>query len=80
MQTYKTYARVEATGKMVLADLPFAEGTLVEVLVVNQTRTPAEREESWRALMRHVQQLPQSQALSDEDIAVEISAFANLHK
>jgi hypothetical protein len=77
MQAYKTYARIESTGRVVLSGLPFAEGSLVEVLVVNQSRTPAEREESWAALMRHVQALPPSQTLVDEDIAVEIEDFRN---
>lgn len=77
MQTYKTYARIESAGRVVLSDLPFAEGSLVEVLLVDQTRTPAEREASWAALMRHAQTLPQAQTLSDEDIAAEIEACRN---
>ncbi len=77
MQAYKTYARIEPTGRVVLSGLPFAEGSLVEVLVVNQSRTPAEREESWAALMQHVQALPPSQRLSDEDIATEIENYRN---
>jgi len=74
MQTYKTYARIEPSGRVVLSDLPFAEGSLVEVLLVDQTHTATEREASWAALMRHVQALPQAQTLSDEDIAAEIDA------
>ncbi len=75
MQAYKTYARVDASGKLSLENLPFAEGALVEVLVVDQHRTAPEREESWRRLMRQVQELPQVQALSDADIAAEIDAY-----
>jgi hypothetical protein len=77
MQTYKTYAKIESSGRIVLSDLPFAEGSLVEVLLVDQTRTAAEREASWAALMRHVQTLPQAQTLSDQDIAAEIDACRN---
>lgn len=75
MQAYKTYARVDSSGKLSLENLPFAEGVLVEVLVVDQNRSAPEREESWRRLMRQVQQLPQVQALSDDDIAAEIDAY-----
>ncbi len=74
MNTYKTYVQVDASGRLVLEGLPFREGCLVEVLVVDQSRQPAERAESWRALMRHVQALPQSQTIADEEIAEEIDA------
>jgi hypothetical protein len=60
-----------------LSGLPFTEGSLVEVLVVNQSRTPAEREESWAALMRHVQALPQAQTLNDDAITTEIKGHRN---
>lgn len=74
MNAYKTYVQIDASGRLVLEDLPFHPGALVEVLLVDQSRQPSERMESWKALMRHVQSLPQSQALSDADIAAEIEA------
>ncbi|MBS4095432.1 MAG: hypothetical protein KGZ83_01170 [Sulfuricella sp.] len=75
MQAYKTYARVDSSGRLSLENLPFAEGALVEVLVVDPHRSAPEREESWRRLMRQVQELPQVKALSDADIADEIDAY-----
>lgn len=74
MNAYKTYIRMDASSRVVLEGMPFPEGTLLEVLVVDQTRQPEERTESWRALMRHVQSLPQSATLTDEEIAAEIDA------
>ncbi|MBK5940259.1 hypothetical protein [Halochromatium roseum] len=74
MNAYKTYVRMDASNCLVLEGMPFPEGALLEVLVVDQTRQPEERTESWRALMRHVQSLPQSATLLDEDIAAEIDA------
>lgn len=74
MNAYKTYVRMDASSRVVLEGMPFPEGALLEVLVVDQTRQPEERAESWRALMRHVQRLPQSAVLTDEDIAAEIDA------
>ena len=73
MHAYKTYAHIEASGRIVLEGLPFREGAMVEVLLVAQNR--AERADSWAALMRHVQNLPQAQTISDADIAAEIAAF-----
>ncbi|OGT91550.1 MAG: hypothetical protein A2286_14025 [Gammaproteobacteria bacterium RIFOXYA12_FULL_61_12] len=77
MNTYKTYAEIDASGRVVLEGLPFRKGTLVEVLLVDQSRHPEERAESWRALMRHVQGLPQSANISDEYIAAEIKQVRN---
>jgi hypothetical protein len=72
MQVHKTTARIQATGELATTDLPFAPGTLVEVLVVGSERSAAEREQEWARLMKTVQALPQVQAISDEDIATEI--------
>ena len=74
MNTYQTYAQLDASGRLVLEGLPFNKGALLEVLVVDQTQQPEERADSWRALMRHVQGLPQAQGLTDADIAAEIEA------
>lgn len=74
MNAYKTYVRMDASSRVVLEGVPFPEGALLEVLVVDQTRQPEDRAENWRLLMQHVQSLPQSAALTDEDIAAEIDA------
>ncbi len=74
MNAYKTYIRMDASSRVVLEGMPFPEGALLEVLVVDQTRQPDERADIWRALIRHVQRLPQSAALTDADIAAEIDA------
>lgn len=74
MNTYKTYVQIDASGRLVLENLPFTEGSLLEVLVVDQSQQPEERVESWRALMRHVQGLPQAKSITEEDIAAEIDA------
>ncbi|WP_020561773.1 hypothetical protein [Methylosarcina fibrata] len=74
MNTYKTYVQIDASGRVVLEGLPFPEGSLLEVLVVDQTHQPKERVESWQALMRHVQSLPQAKSITDEEIAAEIEA------
>jgi len=74
MQAYKTYARVQSTGELAIAHLPFAPGTLVEVLVVGVERSAAEREAEWARMMQTVQALPLAATISDADIAAEIDA------
>jgi hypothetical protein len=73
-----TFDQMDAFDYLVLEGLPFADGSLLEVLEVlevDQTRQPGKRTESWRALMRHVLGLPQTIGLSDEDITAEIDAW-----
>nr|VFJ43690.1 MAG: hypothetical protein BECKDK2373B_GA0170837_100625 [Candidatus Kentron sp. DK] len=72
VNAYKTYAEIDASGRMVIESLPFPKGALLEVLIVDQNRQPSERAASWQALMRHVQDLPQSKNISEKDIAAEI--------
>jgi hypothetical protein len=79
MNAYKTYAQIDAGGRLVLEGLPFRDGALLEVLIIDPTQEPRERSEGWRALMRHVQALPHSKALSDEEIAAEIDAHRSGH-
>ena len=75
MNTFKTYAQVDASGGLALHGLPFNEGTLVEVLVVDQSRPRQQLANDWRELIRHVQGLPQTQEISDEDIRAEIETY-----
>ncbi|HRD93945.1 MAG TPA: hypothetical protein PK201_12550 [Accumulibacter sp.] len=68
MEVYKTTARIQATGELAITHLPFAPGTLVEVLVVRSERSAAEREQELTRLMQAVQ----AQTISEEDTAVEM--------
>jgi hypothetical protein len=79
MQTYKTYATVENSGRIVIDNLPFPSGSIVEILVVDPSGSPAERVANWNALMRHVQALPQSATIDENDIAAEIEAYRSGH-
>jgi hypothetical protein len=74
MQAYKTYARVQASGELAIGQLPFAPGSLVEVLIVGAERNAVEREQEWGRLMQTVQALPQALSISEADIAAEIDA------
>jgi hypothetical protein len=77
MKAYKTYAEVDSSGRLVLDRLPFKEGVLLEVLIVDQSMQGDEKVSSWQALMRHAQNLPQSSTITDEDIAAEIYDVRN---
>lgn len=74
MNTFKTYVQLDASRRIVLEGLPFPAGSLLEVLVVDQAHQPKERVASWQELMRHVQGLPVSKTITDEEIAAEIDS------
>jgi hypothetical protein len=74
MNAYKTYVEVDPSGRVVLEHVPFRAGALVEVLVVDQSPEAGDVE-SWRTLFEHVQGLPQSKTITDEDIATEIDDY-----
>jgi len=78
MNAYKTYAEVDSSGRLVLDSLPFQKGVLLEVLIVDHSMQRDEKASSWQALMRHVQNLPQLLAITDEDIAAEIDEVRNI--
>jgi hypothetical protein len=74
VNAYRTYVEIDASGRVVLEHLPFRAGALVEVLVVDQGTEGADVE-SWRAFFKHIQGLPQSQPITDEDISQEIDDY-----
>lgn len=80
MPVYKTTARIQATGELAITDLPFAPGTLVDVLVVGSERSAAEREQEWERLMQAVQALPQVRATSADEITTEIDRRAAMRQ
>jgi hypothetical protein len=76
MPVFKTTARIQASGELAIRDLPFAPGTLVEVLFVGSVRSAAEREQEWARMMQAVQ----AQTISAEDIATEIDRPAAMRQ
>jgi hypothetical protein len=75
MKAYRTYLTVTDTKQVVLTDVPFQPGQVVEVLVLAQD---ADRRHALRqldTLLQRTQALPQVQALTDEEIAAEITAY-----
>nr|VFJ99543.1 MAG: hypothetical protein BECKH772A_GA0070896_101654 [Candidatus Kentron sp. H]VFJ99671.1 MAG: hypothetical protein BECKH772B_GA0070898_101654 [Candidatus Kentron sp. H]VFK04226.1 MAG: hypothetical protein BECKH772C_GA0070978_101684 [Candidatus Kentron sp. H] len=77
MNAYKTYAEIDAAGRMVIEGLPFPKGVPLEVLIVDRSRRSNEKVASWRALMDHVRGLPQSANVSEKAIAIEIDRARN---
>ena len=76
MTAYKKYVTIKDPKSLVLTDLPFKQGQVVEVVVIAQDNGDSEaRLRDLQALLRETQALPQAQAISEDEIAAEIEAY-----
>jgi antitoxin ParD1/3/4 len=74
MRAYKTHLTVKDPKQVVLTDLPFRAGQRVEVLILREDSSEyAVRD--FELLLKETQSLPQTQAISEADIAAEIAAY-----
>jgi len=75
MQAYRTKIKIKDPKKIILSNLPFRSGQVVEVLVLAQDEERETAVKELKALFKETQSLPQVKALSDEDILAEIEAY-----
>jgi hypothetical protein len=76
MTAYKKYVTIKDPKSLVLTDLPFKQGQVVEVVVIAQDNGAAEeRVRDLQTLLKETQALPQAKAISEDDIAAEIEAY-----
>ena len=76
MTAYKKYFTIDDPKSLVLTDLPFKQGQVVEVVVIAQDNGESEeRVRALQALLKETQALPQTQAITEDEIAAEIDAY-----
>jgi hypothetical protein len=76
MTAYKKYVTIKDPKSLVLTDLPFKQGQVVEVVVIAQDNGESEeRVRGLQALLKETQALPQAKAISEDEIAAEIEAY-----
>ncbi len=75
MQAYRTKIKIKDPKQLILSNLPFRSGQIVEVLVLAQDEEREAAVREFEALFTETQSLPQVIALSDEDILAEIEAY-----
>ncbi len=75
MQTYRTLGVIQESGQIVLSNLPFRTGQLVEVLVLGEDQDQNDLTEKLAALFKETQALPQVQRVTDDEISAEITAY-----
>lgn len=76
MTAYKKYVTIKDPKSLVLTDLPFKQGQVVEIVVIAQDNGESEqRVRDLQALLKETQALPQAQAISEDEIAAEIDTY-----
>ncbi|HTG17246.1 MAG TPA: hypothetical protein VK747_18485 [Blastocatellia bacterium] len=76
MTAYKKYVRIKDPNSLVLTDLPFRAGQVVEVVVIAQNGgEPEEQARNLQALLKETQAHPVARTISEDDIAAEIEAY-----
>jgi hypothetical protein len=75
MKAYRTYLTVTDTQQVVLSDVPFPPGQVVEVLILAQDADRTRTLHQLDTLLQRTQALPQVQALTEDEIAAEIAAY-----
>lgn len=75
MKAYRTYLTVTDARQVVLSDVPFQPGQVVEVLVLAQDDDRMRALRQLDTLLQSTQALPQVQTLTDDEIAAEVAAY-----
>lgn len=75
MIAVKRIVKVQNPRELVLNDLPFPVGQLVEVVMLAEEGPVTGLVDELQALFVDIQALPQARAISDEEIAAEIEAY-----
>ena len=75
MKAYREYLTIEDPKPVVLSDVPFRAGEHVEVVMLATDDNLSTHTEELQTLFKNTQRLPQAQAISEKDIAVEIETY-----
>ena len=75
MEAYRTKIRIKDPKQVILSNLPFRAGQVVEIVVSVPDEDRKAAVQEFKALFKETQSLPQVQALSEEEILAEIEAY-----
>ncbi|MFZ5822191.1 MAG: hypothetical protein ACOYYJ_20050 [Chloroflexota bacterium] len=75
MEAYRTKIKISDSKQVVLSNLPFRSGQVVEIVVLAEDENRKAAVEEFKALFKEIQSLPQMQALTEEEILAEIEAY-----
>ena len=72
MNAFRAYATVENNGNIVIGNLPFKPGSLLEVVLIEEVKSGSEIVQEWKNSNERIQKIPQIRELSDKEISDEI--------
>lgn len=75
MEAYRTKIKIKDPKQVILSNLPFRSGQIVEIVVSVPDEDRKAALEEFKALFKETQSLPQVQALTEEEILAEIEAY-----
>lgn len=75
MKAYKEYLTIQDPKHVVLSNVPFRPGQQVEVVMLAIDDNLSAHIKELQTLFKTTQELPQAQAISEEDIAAEVEAY-----
>ena len=75
MEAYRTKIRIKDPKQVILSNLPFRSGQVVEIVVSVPDEDRKAAVQEFKALFKETQSLPQVQVLSEEEILAEIEAY-----
>ncbi len=77
MNAVRTYAQINDFGNIVIGNLPFKKGELVEVLLFPTQNENSNLIEEWKLLFKDIQSNETSELIRNEDIIFEINDYRN---
>jgi hypothetical protein len=75
MNSYETSATVQEQGRVLVAGVPFAPGTEVEVTINPKRRSPEEFSAAWRRLCAELRSRTGLSNITENEIADEIDRY-----
>jgi len=75
MEAIRTYTQINDYGNIILENLPFKKGELVEILVIPTKSNRFNLSDKWELLFKDIQSNEASKSITDEDIENEIMEY-----
>jgi hypothetical protein len=75
MEAYRTRAKIDEEGKLIIDGVPYERGEMVEVFILPASENYSELASEWYSLLRDIQANYNSSGIDESDIRSEIESF-----
>lgn len=77
MNSIRTFAQINNLGNIVIENLPFNKGEVVEIFIISDNKDKVNLSEQWKFLFNSIRKNINSELISEEDIRNEINDYRN---